>query len=435
MIAILGAGESGVGAALLAQQQGYEIWVSDRGTISAKYKTILEKNGIPYEEGQHHMEHILKADEVVKSPGIPDRVPVIETITKKGIPVISEIEFASRFNTGRIIGITGSNGKTTTTGLTFHLLETAGLNVKVAGNIGPSFARRLTEDPAEYYVIELSSFQLDGIQNFRPQIAAILNLSPDHLDRYQYQEELYYQAKFRIAKNQTADDYLLLNKDDQSILNAWHTFPKDSQKIALGKESISDQQIRVDDWALKLDNPSLQGQHNAMNALFAIKIARLIGVDQNAVQQGLDSFKNAPHRMEMVETINGVAYINDSKATNIDAVFYALEAAKQPIIWIAGGVDKGNDYGQLAALVDEKVRIVIGIGKDNQKLQAAFEHKVQAFIEVESAQEAVAKAQAMAKEGETVLLSPACASFDRFKNYEDRGNQFKAAVHALNNLD
>ncbi len=427
-IAVLGGGESGVGAALLAKKEGIDVFVSDKGTIKESFKAELSASGLPYEEGRHTRERLFGVDEIIKSPGIPDQVPLIGELLAAGIPVISEIEFASRFTTATLIGITGSNGKTTTTRLTYHLLQTAGLDVGMAGNVGRSFARILTEESRAYYVLELSSFQLDGIDRFRPQIAMLLNITPDHLDRYDYRMENYVRSKFRILRNQGPGDLFLYNGDDPNIRAFLGDHPPAPRSVAITGAAIDGDRIRSDDWVFDLSNTSLRGRHNAMNALFAIYTARQLGAGETAVRKGLETFVNAPHRLEPVGEIDGVTYLNDSKATNVDAVYYALEAMRQPVVWIVGGQDKGNDYSPLLDLVREKVKALVCLGADNRKIIDAFGDTGKAIVETRSATAAVNAAAKLAEPGDVVLLSPACASFDLFRNYEDRGDQFRTAV-------
>lgn len=428
-LVILGAGESGIGAALLAKKHGHNVFVSDRGAIREAYKHELESHGIAYEEQQHSWDRIARADEVVKSPGIPDHVPLIKDLAGKGIPVISEIEFAGRYTTAKLIGITGSNGKTTTTRLAFHLLATAGLNAGMAGNVGKSFARSLSEEQLhDCYVLELSSFQLDGIRDFRPDIALLLNITPDHLDRYEYRMENYIRSKFRIAMNQQPDDVFLYNAEDENIGAYLQAHPLRPRLHPISSGMIDGNWLRPGGNAFDMQESNLRGRHNFMNALFAVEAARLCGAGDEAIRQGLNSFASVPHRMERVAVIDGVEYINDSKATNVDAVFYALEAMDRPVVWIAGGQDKGNDYGPLLKLAEEKARALICLGIDNGKLLDTFAGRISAITEAHSAEEAVAVAAGLARPGDVVLLSPACASFDLFKNYEDRGEQFKTAV-------
>jgi UDP-N-acetylmuramoylalanine--D-glutamate ligase len=432
-IVILGAGESGVGAALLAKQKGFDVFVSDKSDIKENFKLELENAQIPYESGQHTEGPILAADEIIKSPGIPDKAPLIKAAKAKGIPVIGEIEFAYRYIDGaKIIAITGSNGKTTTTSLTHHILKLGGLDVAVGGNIGKSFARLLAEEKPYYiYVLELSSFQLDDIKTFQPYIAMILNITPDHLDRYDYKMQNYVASKFRIAKNQTEDDIFIFNEDDKEI-----------------KQFMDKNPIQANEWGISthfdgeilrgrfdMSKTPLRGPHNYFNASCAIAAAITCGVGDAKIQQGLETFKNAPHRLENVAIFDNIEFINDSKATNVDSVYWALRAMSKPTILILGGQDKGNDYTQIAALVKEKVISVVGMGVDNQKIMDFFKTNV----DTKSMKEALEKSILLAKtyqkekntEGVTILLSPACASFDLFKNYEDRGEQFKKEVLAL----
>lgn len=431
-LVVLGAGESGVGAALLAKKLGFQVFVSDYGQIKDHFQEELKANGIPYEEGQHDKERIFQANEVVKSPGIPDKVPLVVELKKRGIPVISEIEFAGRYTHSKIIGITGTNGKTTTTRLTYHLLKEAGLDVAIGGNVGVSFSRNVLEQDCEWQVLELSSFQLDGIQDFCPDIALLLNITPDHLDRYDYKLENYIDSKFRIAMNQTAANELLYNEEDENISNKLDEMDLSVPLKAINSKYFVDGRLILGDLTFDLRNTVLLGRHNAMNAQFAIQVALELGIQPEKIQAALESFRNDPHRMEWVATIDGVRFINDSKATNVDAAFYALEAMERPLIWLAGGQDKGNDYEVLKPFVTEKVVQLICVGIDNQPLKEAFGSSLgKAIFETQEIREAVAFAKKSAKPGTTVLLSPACASFDLFKNYIDRGDQFKAAVKSL----
>ncbi len=431
-LVVLGAGESGLGAALLAQKEGFKVFVTDSGKIKEAYKSELENNGIPYEEGQHDESRILKALEVIKSPGIPDKVPLIKELKKAGVSVIGEVEFASRYTTAKIVGITGSNGKTTTTLLLFHLLKTAGLNVVLGGNVGVSFARNVAFDNRSIHVLELSSFQLDGTRDFRPDIAMMLNITPDHLDRYDYKMENYIASKFLITQNLTDKDWFLFNEEDANIMQNIEQLTIGAQKKAINSKYCIEGHLFVGGLNFEIRNTALQGQHNAMNALFALETALRLGADPQQLQEGLDTFKNDPHRMEEVATINGITFINDSKATNVDATFYALDAIKENIIWIVGGTDKGNDYQPLLPLVEQKVKAMVCMGLDNQKLINTFSTLVKgSTMEVKSAKAAVKEAFALAQKGDTILLSPACASFDLFKNYIDRGEQFKAAVFEI----
>lgn len=430
-IVILGAGESGVGAALLAKKRGFEVFVSDKSEIKDNFRKELDAAQIPYESAQHTEGVILSADEIVKSPGIPDKIDLIKQARLKGIPVMSEIEFAYQ-NMGNdkpyIIAITGSNGKTTTTSLTYHLLKTSGKDVAVGGNIGKSFARLLAEEPIhDYYVLELSSFQLDGIIHFRPNIAMLLNITPDHLDRYDYKMANYVASKFRITHNQTEDDIFIFNKDDVEMkrfmdknpvpANEWGISTRFEGSILRGRFEMKDS--------------SLKGPHNYFNASCAIAAAITTQCSDAKIQEGLNTFKNAPHRLEFVAEIKGIEYINDSKATNVDSVFWALSAMTKPVVLIMGGMDKGNDYTQIEALVKQKVKAIVAMGIDNSKILSFFKSALIPIEEAKSAQEAVEKASKLAVEGDIVLLSPACASFDLFKNYEDRGEQFKKVVLAL----
>lgn len=426
---VLGGGESGVGAALLGQQKGFTVFVSDRGTIPERYQQTLREANIPFETGSHDEQRILQGELVVKSPGIPDEVPLVQALVAAGIPVISEIEFAGRYTDAFIIGITGSNGKTTTTRLTHHLLVSAGLDATMGGNVGLSFARQVATGKPAIYVLELSSFQLDGIDQFRPQIAMLLNITPDHLDRYAYRMENYIRSKFRILKNQRLGDQFLYNGDDPNILGALPTASADGPtRVNINRSMIQDGLLNVGGQQFDLRNTALIGQHNAMNALFAIHTALALKVDPALIQAGLNTYINAPHRMEKVGEVNGVRFINDSKATNVDSVFYALQAMTQPTVWIVGGQDKGNDYSPLLPLVQQRVKAIVCLGVDNTKLRETFGKMVPQLVETSSAREAVATAGQLATAGDTVLLSPACASFDLFKNYEDRGDQFRQAV-------
>lgn len=431
LISILGGGESGVGAAILAKAKGYEVFVSDFGKIKEQYKEDLTARGIPFEEGQHDEKKILSSTIVIKSPGVPSKVAIVQALKQRGIPLIDEIEWASRFTNAKIIGITGSNGKTTTTLLTYHLLKTAGFNVGLAGNIGFSFAKQVAEKDYAYYVLELSSFQLDGIQSFRPDVGVLLNISPDHLDRYDYKMDNYIASKFRITMNQKDADIFIVNKEDENSNDflAKNTFA--ARQIQLEGKAFETGILKMGtDVELDLSNSSLKGRHNYSNAWCAAKAALHFGVSKAALQEGLNTFVNAPHRLESVATVEGVEYINDSKATNVDAVFYALGAMTKPIVWVVGGTDKGNDYQPLLGLVAAKVKAIICLGIDNQKLVDQFSESYP-LVETRSAKAAVEAAKEFAEAGDVVLLSPACASFDLFKNYEDRGDLFKAAVRGV----
>lgn len=428
-IAILGGGESGVGAALLAQAKGFRAFLSDRGSIAATHKTALEQAGIPFEEGSHSLDRIAQAELVVKSPGIPEKAEVVKFLRERGIAIVSEIEFAARYTKATTVGITGTNGKTTTTRLAHHLAITGGLNAGIGGNVGNSFAREVIEDRFDCYILELSSFQLDNIVHFRPDIALVLNITPDHLDRYEYKMENYIASKLRIGANQTPQDYFLFNADDENTAAGMKRMNLAAKKLPISMESGPEgSPLLVDGHAFDLNKGPLRGRHNRFNALCAIQTALLLGVDPGLIQKGLDTFENTPHRMEKVLESDGVLFLNDSKATNVEAVYYALEAMTRPVVWIAGGTDKGNDYAPLLPFVREKVKALICMGLDNAKLIRSFGEIVAHISEARSAKEAVEQALGLAKSGDVVLLSPACASFDLFRNYEDRGEQFKKAV-------
>jgi UDP-N-acetylmuramoylalanine--D-glutamate ligase len=431
-LVILGGGESGVGAALLAQQQGFEVFVSDKSTIAEKYIQELTSAGIPFESGQHTDALILNASEVIKSPGIPDKAPIIQSLKANGIPVIGEIEFASRYTHATIVGITGSNGKTTTTQLTYHVLNSH-LNVAMGGNVGKSLGRLLATEPAyEYYVLELSSFQLDDIRQFRPHIAVLLNITPDHLDRYNYQMSEYVAAKFRITMNQREADLFIHHATDPEITAYLSEHTVVAKKMAIDPPALNaNNELPVGGALWVWDKVALKGRHNLFNAACAIQVATALNIPTEKIQSALETFENVPHRLETIAQVGGVEYINDSKATNVDAVWYALDAMTKPIVWIVGGTDKGNDYAPLFDLVQSKVKAIICLGVDNQKLLQTFGSMVEDIVETKSAFEAVQAAARKANTGDVVLLSPACASFDLFKNYEDRGQQFKAAVQQL----
>ena len=427
-IVILGAGESGVGAALLAKKQGFDVFVSDKSPIKDNFKAELDAAEIPYESGGHTEGIILKADEIIKSPGIPEKIALIHNAQRHKIPIISEIEFASRFTKARIIGITGSNGKTTTTSLVYHIFKTGGLDVAVGGNIGRSFARLLAEEPEhDFYVLELSSFQLDGIHSFRPYISILLNITPDHLDRYDYKMANYVASKFRITMNQTEDDIFITNKEDLEIKRFRDTNIVNPNEWVISTHFDSDLlRGRFD-----MSKTKLRGPHNYFNASCAIAAAIVCGVGDAKIQKGLETFVNAPHRLEFVANINGTDYINDSKATNVDSVYWALKAMNKPTVLILGGQDKGNDYTSLEKIVAQKVKAVVCMGVDNHKLLEFFTPIVKNIEETHSVADAVKVAAKYTEGGDAVLLSPACASFDLFKNYEDRGDQFKKEVLSL----
>ncbi len=451
-VVVLGAGESGTGAALLAKAKNFEVFVSDGGKISEKYKKILEENQIPFEEGTHTAELVLSAHEIIKSPGIPDNTPIVRAAIEKQIPVISEIEFGFRHTKAKIIAITGSNGKTTTTLLTYHILKNAGLNVGLAGNVGESFAQKIIKNHHEYYVLEVSSFQLDGCFLFKPYISAILNITPDHLDRYE-SFDAYADAKFRIIRSQNENDYFIYNIDSEIIEKKILKLKPAVQQLAITLAAKDDLKAisKVSYFQngkiitrLPYNRPSqlifhekdiaLRGKHNVFNAMVAILVAQILGVDTEKIKDGLATFKGVPHRLEQVGEVRGVKFINDSKATNVDSVFYALDSFEfeneKKIIWIAGGIDKGNNYEQIKNLVAGRVKHLIALGKDNSKLCHFFGNIVD-ITQTDSIEEAVKKAYKLAKKDDIVLLSPACASFDLFKNYEDRGEQFRKAVESL----
>ena len=441
-LVILGGGESGVGAAILGKQKGYEVFVSDSGSIAKKYKKVLLHHEINFEEHQHSEPIVLNADLVVKSPGIPDNVAIVKDLTSKKVSVISEIEFASYYTKATIIGVTGSNGKTTTSLITNHLLKAANLNVGIAGNIGNSFAQQVSEQNFDSYVIELSSFQLDGIINFRPHIAIITNITPDHLDRYDYDFNNYVASKFRITKNQTKNDFLIYDADDRTI-NKWiknhkikaqlipFSIQKEVNNGAFLKEDTIVIKLNKEEFSMSISNLKLQGKHNVKNTMAGALATQLLNVRSQSIKDSLANFEGAEHRLENVQKVNGVQFINDSKATNVNATFYALECMEQSTVWIVGGVDKGNDYEDLLPLVREKVKAIVCLGEDNEKLKAIFYNVVDMMIETAGAEEAVKVAYKLSQPGDTVLLSPACASFDLFENYEDRGRQFKSAVRSL----
>ncbi|MCA0960256.1 UDP-N-acetylmuramoyl-L-alanine--D-glutamate ligase [Muricauda ruestringensis] len=441
-LVILGGGESGVGTAILGKKEGFEVFVSDKGEIKDKYKKVLEHFEIEWESGKHTESKILNADVVMKSPGIPDKVPLVKLLLEKGVPVISEIEFASQYTGANLIGITGSNGKTTTTMLTYHLLKNEGLHVGMAGNIGDSYAKMVSEEDYDHYVLEISSFQLDGIVDFKPHIAMITNITPDHLDRYEYKFENYIDSKFRIAMNQDENDYLIYDADDEVILDWLKKHPVRSKLLPFSVKRKLDEGAWLENKKIKMklehktlemneDILALEGQHNVKNTMAASMAAMLVKVRKETIRQSIQSFQGVPHRLEKVLKINHVEYINDSKATNVNATFYALDGIKRPIVWIAGGVDKGNDYSELMPLVREKVKAVVCLGVDNSKLKDAFGNVIDLVVETFSMEEAVKVAYKIAERGDAVLLSPACASFDLFSNYEDRGDQFKNAVKKL----
>lgn len=441
-LVILGGGESGVGTAILGKKEGYRVFVSDKGKVADQYRELLEEHGIEWEEEKHSEEKIFKADLVMKSPGIPEDAPLVNKLRGKGIKIISEIEFASRFTDANIIGITGSNGKTTTTKFTYFILQNAGLKVGMAGNVGQSFARQVAETTVDHYVLELSSFQLDGIEKFRPHIAVITNITPDHLDRYRHNFNEYIASKFRITMNQTEEDYFIYDADDEIITKWLRENPVRSRKLpfSLQKEVENGAYIKDEKIIITIDNTqttmpttdlTLEGKHNAKNAMAAATVAQLLRIRKETIRESLSNFQGVEHRLEKVLKINNVLYINDSKATNVNATYYALESMEAETIWIVGGVDKGNEYSELLPLVNEKVKAIVCLGVNNEPILNAFGNCVDVIVETRSMEEAVNEAYKLAERGDAVLLSPACASFDLFKNYEDRGRQFKEAVRNL----
>ncbi len=442
-IVVLGGGESGVGAAVLANKKKYDVFLSDQGKLKKKYKDVLTNYRIDWEEGKHSEDRILAADLVIKSPGIPDDIALIKKAKSKGVKVISEIEFASWFTKANLIGITGSNGKTTVTNMIFHLLKNAGLDVSMGGNIGESFAYQVAENPSENYVLELSSFQLDGIENLKPHIAVITSITPDHLDRYEMDFSKYVASKMRIAMNQTENDYLIYNADETSITDALKKHPVKSQLIPMSSFKIEGENalyFEKDQLIIKIKNNILdmnvsdlnvKGEHNAKNAMASSAVARLLQIRKETIRESMETFQGVEHRLEKVVKLNQVSYINDSKATNINATYYALGSMKQATVWIVGGVDKGNDYSELMEFVNEKVKAIICLGIDNKKIIETFNNVIDDIYETTSMEEAVLMASKLAEPNEAVLLSPACASFDLFENYEDRGRQFKDAIMKL----
>jgi len=441
-VVVLGGGESGAGAAALAKKQGLDVFVSDLSAIQPKYKEILDKYGVLYEENHHSEDKILNADEVIKSPGIPETAPIVRKLYEQGTPVISEIEFAGRYNRAKTICITGSNGKTTTTMLTHHILKSAGLNAGLAGNVGNSFALQVAEENYDYYVIELSSFQLDGMYEFKADIAVLLNITPDHLDRYNYEMQNYVNAKMRIVRNQTANDAFIFWNDDPFIRKE---IEKNSPRatlypFALKKEKnaaayTENKQIIIETpkgiFTMEEDLIALTGEHNLYNSLAAGIAAKLTDIKNEDIRQSLSNFKGVEHRLERIARVRGVEYINDSKATNVNSTWYALQSMKTPVVLILGGTDKGNDYSSIESLIKDKCRALIFLGADNSKLHAFFDGKVTQTADAHSMKEAVSQAYNISQQGDTVLLSPCCASFDLFKNYEDRGTQFKEYVRKL----
>jgi UDP-N-acetylmuramoylalanine--D-glutamate ligase len=439
-VIILGAAESGVGAALLAKQRGYDVFVSEKGAIDLEYKSELVFNNISFEEGDHS-DKIYDADVIIKSPGISDKVEVIKKLKEKNIPVISEIEFAAMHTDGKVIAITGTNGKSTTTSLIYHILYNAGVDVSIVGNIGKSFAKQVAERDTKYYVCEISSFQLDNCNQFKPYIAILTNITINHLDRYEYNMDLYAAAKMRLIQNQTEEDYFIYNIDDEGTLKY---LPKEikAQQRKISFHPHTDEGAYIDHETIFFNNKNtpftmnlfdlaLQGKHNAYNSMAAGVGAQVIEIRKESIRESLQDFQNLEHRLEFVADLNNIQYINDSKATNVNSVWYALESMNRPVIWIAGGVDKGNDYSQIQDIVKQKVKVIICLGKDNRKIHEAFNKKVDMIINTESMQDAVATSRHFASSGDVVLLSPGCASFDLFQDFEDRGRQFKENVKSL----
>ena len=441
-VVVLGGGESGVGSAVLAKVKGFDVFLSDMGNISEKYTDVLNEWQIPFEQGGHTEGLILNADEVIKSPGIPSTAAMVRKIEDKGINIISEIEFAGRYDSAKKVCITGSNGKTTTTSLIYHLLKQAGLNVGLGGNIGKSYAYQVATESHDIYVLELSSFQLDNVYDFKADIAIITNITPDHLDRYGYNMENYVKSKFRITRNMSNEDCFIFCSDDEITINHLNKIVIKAQQLpftqkaevaqgAFVKEDKIIVRYKEDETDMYLQELALGGKHNVYNSMAAALAAKAMDIDDTAIREGLATFQAVEHRLENVLSVGGVLYINDSKATNVDAAWYALECQTRPVVWIVGGTDKGNDYSSLVPLAQEKVKAIICMGLDNEKIHSAFEGVVSEMHDVTSAQDAVQVASKLATDGDVVLLSPCCASFDLFKNYEDRGKQFKDAVRNL----
>ncbi len=437
-IVVLGGGESGFGAAYLAKKKGLNVFLSDKGLIKEEYKTLLDDAAIEYEEGNHDEERILAADWIIKSPGIPKKSDIIFKINQKGIRLSSEIEFAAEFTDAKIIAITGSNGKTTTTSLIYHILKNDDLKVGLGGNIGKSFAKQVADENFDYYVLEVSSFQLDDIQNFRPHISLLLNLSQDHLDQYNYNYEEYALAKFRIAENQENDNFFIYNKDDEMSMKLLEKLEIKAKKIPFSLQEklkeggfVMDDKMVVkidDEFSMKIEELSLLGNHNIANSLAASIAGKLLNIKNESIRNSLMTFQAVEHRLQQIAEIDGVKFINDSKATNVNATYYALESMKQPTIWIVGGKDKGNDYTEIEDLVKRKVKAIVCLGIDNQKIIDFFQDKKELIYSTSSMEEAVKISKSLAQSGDAVLLSPCCASFDLFDNYEDRGNKFKKEV-------
>jgi UDP-N-acetylmuramoylalanine--D-glutamate ligase len=441
-LAILGGGESGIGAAILGLRKDYEVFLSDYGTIADKYLAELGQYEVEFEQGGHTEARLLKADLVVKSPGIPEKAPIIQKMRTAGIPIISEIEFASRYTDAQLVAITGSNGKTTTTLMTHHMLQKAGMNVGMAGNVGDSFAKMVALESHDCYVLEVSSFQLDDIEHFRPQIAVLTNITEDHLDRYEYSLRKYADTKYRIAENQTGEDHFIYNMEDPVTMELLKeknikakkygfAYEKQANAVAWVENNAIQLEMNLEHSAFSIDSMTVQGRHNIYNGMAAAIAGRILDVRKDKIRESFMDFRNAEHRLEKVAVIRGIDFVNDSKATNVNSTWYALESVDRPIIWIAGGVDKGNDYSTLLPLVEKKVRCIIALGTDVRKIHQAFSKNVEMIMNIEDMAEAVKLSYHLANKGDCVLLSPACASFDMFDDYQDRGRQFKAAVKEL----
>lgn len=445
-LVVLGGGESGTGAAILGKAKGMDVFLSDRGTLSAQYKEELEREGISYEEGVHTPELILNATLVVKSPGIPPTAPIVKALAERGTPILSEIEFAGRYTDAKMVCITGSNGKTTTTLLTYHILKSAGLNVGLAGNVGRSMARQVAHEQHDVYVIELSSFQLENMYDFKADIAVIMNITPDHLDRYDHKMENYTAAKFRILQNQTSEDYFIYWNDDPVIKAQLQALQSEAKRMPFSEYYEEDSASYVEDgiirfitprevWDIPRDRLSLPGLHNLYNSMAAGLSASILDIKKDKIRKALMDFEAVEHRLEYVATVKGVRYINDSKATNVNSTWYALESMTGPTVLILGGTDKGNDYSEIEDLVKEKVKAIVCMGKDNSKILTYFEGKTPIIADTHSIEEALQKCAELSEEGDTVLLSPCCASFDLFKSYEDRGRQFKSLVKKMSEAE
>lgn len=440
-LVVLGGGESGVGAALLGKKQGFDVFLSDRGTLKDHYRQKLIENQIEFEEGSHDEARILNANCVVKSPGIPQKAPLILSLRENQIPVISEIEFASRFTQKKIIAITGSNGKTTTTSLVHHILTSAGLKVGLGGNIGHSFAELVMDDDFDYYVIEISSFQLDDVVSFKPYIAILLNITPDHLDQYDFKLERYARSKFKITENQSHEDYFVYNYDDDQVLDLIKNINTNAKKVPYSMSTklndgayADENNVNVnfpDQFDMPISDLALRGRHNVSNTMAAATVANILKIRKDVIKRSMFDFQAVEHRLEFVLKVGGVEFINDSKATNVNAAYYALESMKNQTVWIVGGTDKGNDYTELLPLAKRKVKAIVCLGVDNTKIKEVFSGEIEKIVETNSMQDAVRMAYVLASKGDSVLLSPACASFDLFQNYEDRGNQFKNEVKKL----